>query len=198
MSEYERYCEIIRFDLKSVRRMAEPFSRVDSVKCQMWSELGKVVSWDRRKSDAVLCRPCLRLKCDLERQVKRTEAESPTKKIKHQSSSSHARIRYMSPASQAKRKYNQKMDHSADRRKLEKYEHAELPLDNEQDDEMQGVMSTIELMCPDELEELFAEGEKHGVGDKLRDIWYSDKRRECAQFQRDQASNGEFLHHVHY
>lgn len=76
----------------------------------MWSELGKVASWDRRKADAVLCRPCLRLKCDLERQVKRTEAE---KKIKRQISSSHARTSYMSPVSQAKRKYNQKMDRSA-------------------------------------------------------------------------------------
>ena len=34
---------------------------------------------------------------------------------------------------------------------------------------MQGVMSTCELMCSDELEKLLEEGKKHCVGDKLRD-----------------------------
>ena len=55
------------------------------------------------------------------------------------------------------------MDRSIAKRKLEKYEQTELTLDNEQDDEMQGVMSTIQ-MCPNELEDLFAEAEQHGVG----------------------------------
>ena len=45
-------------------------------------------------------------------------------------------------------------------------------------------MSTIEMMCPNELEDVLAEAERHGVGDKLRDVWYCDRRRECVQLLR--------------
>ena len=137
------------------------------MKCNIWSELGKV-SLERRKEDTVLCRACVHLKCDLEHQVKRTSAESSSKKFKRQCSSSHARTSYMSPTSVSKRKYNQKIARRTDRRKLEKYEYTELPL---QDNEMENVMSTIESTCS----ELFAEGEVHNVGDKLRNIWYSER-----------------------
>lgn len=191
-SVYEQQREIIRFDLKSVRKTTEPFSRVDSIGCKMWTELGKTSSWDRRKEDAVVCRPCLRLKCDIERQVKRTNAESPAKRVKRQSCYSHARLSYMSPKSQAMRKSSQKIDRRTDRRKLEKFEHMELPLDSEQDDELQRVVSTIEELCSDELEKLFAEGEKHGVGDRIRDVWYSDRRKESTNFKQDQTNNSEW------
>ena len=191
-SDYEQQRDIIRFDLKSVRQTQEPFSHVDSVKCNIWSELGKV-SLERRKADTVLCRACVRLKCDLEHQVKRTSAECRSKKIKRQCSSSHARTSYMSPTSVSKRKYNQKIARRTDRRKLE---YTELPLDNDQDNEMENVMSTIESTCSNQLENLFAEGEAHNVGDKLRNIWYSDKWRECTEFQRQQTCNSEVYYYT--
>ena len=39
--EYEKQREIIRFDLKSVRKMSEPFLHIDSVNCLTWFELSK-------------------------------------------------------------------------------------------------------------------------------------------------------------
>ena len=64
----------------------------------------------------------------------------------------------MSPKSQVKWKGNQKMARDAAR-------HTELPLDSNQDIiEMGEVVSTIEEQCQDELEKLFSEGDKHGVG----------------------------------
>ena len=62
--------ESIRFDLKSVCVSQEPFIRVESAKCLLWFELGLTCKPDRRYSDSVVCQSCVRLKCDLERQVK--------------------------------------------------------------------------------------------------------------------------------
>ena len=102
---------------------------------------------------------------------------SPSNKnIKHQSASSHARLSYMSPESQLKWKQNQKIQKNNTRQKLHAYEHTELPLDAEQDKEMDEVV--IEQECSGELQELFIEGEKHGVGSKLQDVWKNDKQRE--------------------
>ena len=154
-SKYEKYKEIIRFDPKSVRITKEPFSRVDSVSCMMWFELGKRRSNDQKQADAVICPRCVRLICDLERQVKRTEAESPSKKVKRQSASSHACLSYMSPSSQMKRKQNAKMERGNNKRKLQSYEHTELPLDTEQDSDMSRIVSVIEKECADDLEKPF-------------------------------------------
>ena len=49
---------------------------------------------------------------------------------------------------------------------------------------MQGVMSTTEVMCPNKLEDLFAEADQCGVGDKLQDVWYCDRCRECARVKK--------------
>ena len=46
-------------------------------------------------------------------------------------------------------------------------------------------------MCSDELQKLFKEGEKHGVGSKLRNTWNTDKRREYTEFNRDQMINSK-------
>ncbi len=48
-----------------------------------------------------------------------------------------------------------------DKRKLNSYKETELPLDTEQNDEMDEVVSTIEQNCSQELDQLFEEGKKH-------------------------------------
>ena len=40
----------------------------------------------------------------------------------------------------------------------------ELLLDDEQSEELCSVMKQIEEMCPDELQEIFQEGDSHAVG----------------------------------
>ena len=99
-SEYDKYKDVIRFDLKSVRCTSEPFIRIDSTSCLMWSELGKRAPRDRREATEVLCRPCIHLRCDLECQVNRTMAESPSRKLQRQSASSHARLKYVTRKSE--------------------------------------------------------------------------------------------------
>ena len=69
-AEYQGMKESIRFDLKSVCVSQEPFIRVESAKCLLWFELGLICKPDRRYSDSVVCQSCVRLKCDLECQVK--------------------------------------------------------------------------------------------------------------------------------
>ena len=75
----------------------------------MWWELGKRAPIDRREAVDVLCRSCVRLRCDLQHQMNRTLAESLSKKLKRQNASSHARLNYMSPESQKERKRQQKI-----------------------------------------------------------------------------------------
>ena len=99
-NEYKKYRDVIRFDLKSVRSTSDPFIRIDSVSCLMWSELGKRAPRERREAKEILCRSCIRLRCDLQHQMNRTAAESPSNKSEIQDPSSHARLLYLSPESQ--------------------------------------------------------------------------------------------------
>ena len=84
----------------------------------MWFPLVKIASKERRDTSEVLCAKCVRLRCDLDYQVKN---ESPSKKP--QDASSHARLTYMSPASQHKHDQNQRMERKIQKRKLRKYEY---------------------------------------------------------------------------
>jgi len=52
-------------------------------------------------------------------------------------------------------------------------------------------MDTIDQVAVEDLECIFEEGEAHGVGAKLREIWTTDKREQKEQFQKDQAKTGE-------
>lgn len=197
VSQYEQYKDIVRFDVKSLRKTEEPFLHIDSVRCLLWFLLGKTISVQRREAEAVICPPCVKLRGNLDHQARRTAAESPSKRVKRQDASSHARLSYMSPASQAKRKEHQKKERDEAKRKAKSYEHTELPLDTEQHEQMDAVTSAIEKECPGELEKLFVEGEKHGVGSKLRDVWNLDKQRERNEFKRDQLINSKCNFHMH-
>ena len=61
------------------------------------------------------------------------------------------KLKYLSPVGVAARKNATQMEHSIDKAKLAKHEELELPLDNEQFDELCNVMKTIEEPCPYEL-----------------------------------------------
>ena len=72
--------------------------------------------------------------------------------------SSKARLTYMPPTSQQKRKENQQREIKNMRKKLLRYERTELPLDDEQSNEMEAITTAIESNHRDELEKLFVEG----------------------------------------
>ena len=63
----------------------------------------------------------------------------------------------MSPASQEKRA-NQKNDRKHMKKKLLRYANTEVPLDDEQSDEISSITSFIQNNHAEDLEELFVEG----------------------------------------
>ena len=188
---HEHYFEVIRFHPKSVHRTEAPFYRVDSVDCKLWFEVPANAPLTAKSSAEVTCSACKRLISNLDWQLKRTTDESPSVKVKRQAASSRARLTYMSPASQVKRKQNAMMEWGLDKRKLTRYENTEITLSEEQDTQMCDVMDQVAV---DDLQRIFEEGESHGVGNKLKEIWTMDKRQQLESFQKDQARNGKSFH----
>ena len=86
-----------------------------------------------------------------------------------------------------------------------------VPLDEQQHVELRSIVSIIEDEHHDELEKLFHEGKLHvyricsiitefyflgdkcGVGQKLRNAWNMDERREYSEFMNDQEINSELV-----
>ena len=85
------------------------------------------------------------------------------------------------------------MERGLDKRKLAKYVDTELTLADNQHSQMCSVVDTINQVAVDDLQRIFEEAEAHGVGDKLKEIWTTDKREQMEQFQKDQAKNGKKL-----
>lgn len=188
---YDTYFATIRYHIKSVRVWEKPFSRIDSKNCSLWHQLSNNHSKEEKKSLEALCGSCKRLCTDLEHQKRRSDI-SPGQKVARLQSSSHFKLKYLSPASVAARKKVTQMERSTDKAKLAKYEELELPLDDEQSDELCNVMKMIEETCPDELDKIFQEGDDHAVGDLVRDSWEVDKLNAKGKFFKDQCKNGKF------
>ena len=94
----------------------------------------------------------------------------------------------MSPASQLKRQQNVQYTQNLSARKLAKHEESEVTLNEEQHTEM---CSIVERTENDDLEKLFKEGNEHGIGELMKEIWFTDKKRQTQQSANDQAANGE-------
>ena len=75
-------------------------------------------------------------------------------------------------------------------RKLAKYEDSEIVLDHNQNEEMCKVVQSI---GDDDLEKLYEEGEKHGVGKLMKEIWITDVEQRRKQFRDDQAKNSMLI-----
>ena len=56
------------------------------------------------------------------------------------------------------------MERSVDKARLARHEDIELLLDDEQSEELCGVMKKIVETCSDKLQEIFQEGDSHAVG----------------------------------
>lgn len=92
----------------------------------------------------------------------------------------------MSPASQAKRKKLAQYERTSNIRKLANHEENEISLDDDQHEEMCNITQRI---GDDELEKLCKEGDEHGAGSIMKDIWITDQDRRSKEFFDDQASN---------
>ena len=148
------------------------------------------VSAVEKSANEVKFPACKRLVHDLNCQNRGTVAESPSRKIKQQLPSSRARLQYMSPLSQKKRKLYAQYERTSNIRKLGKYEDSELVLNEEQNEEMHVIMEAIQ---PEELEKLFQEGDQHDVGNLMKKkIWFTDKQHQNSKFSCDQVRNSKF------
>ena len=187
--EYEKeFHSVIRFHIKSVRITDFPFHRVDSINCKLLFQLAHNATESERSAQEVRCSACKRLASDLTHQKKRMGAETPTRRIKRQNPSSRARLSYMSPVSQAKRKKLAQYERTSNIRKLKKYEDNEVTLDDEQNDEM---CSIVEQIQTEDLEALCKEGDEHGVRRLMKDLWITDNERKRQEFSSDQAKNSK-------
>ena len=163
--------------------------RVDSINCKLWFIPASNISSVEKSANEVKCLVCKRLIHDLNCQKKRTVAKSPSRKIKRQHPSSRAKLQYMSPLSQKKRKLYAQYERTSNIRKLSKFEDSEVVLNEEQNEEMCAITKTIQ---PEELEKLFEEGDQHGVGNLMMSIWFTDKQCQSAEFSSDQIRNSKF------
>ena len=94
----------------------------------------------------------------------------------------------MSPTSQAKRKKLAQYERTSNIRKLKKYEHNEVTLDDEQNDEMCNI---VEQIRTEDLEKLCKEGDEHGVGRIMKGLWITDNKRKRQEFNIDQVKNSK-------
>ena len=108
----------------------------------LWFKPSLNLSVAQKEANEVKCSPCKRLLHHLNWQKKRTESESPGRKMKRQDPSSRARLQHMSPNSQQKRKKLAQYQRTNNICKLKKYEDSEIVLDAEQSTEMCSVMET--------------------------------------------------------
>ena len=103
-SYHENYAKVLGYDYKSVRLMSEPFSRVDSPRCELWHKLARNSSIFERDRDEVLCQPCKKMKSHLDQRVRAASAVTPTQKVARQEPLSKCPLVALSPASQKKRR----------------------------------------------------------------------------------------------
>jgi len=184
----KEYHEVIQFHSKSIQYTNFPF--LDSPKCDLLFELAHNATREEKDAAEVKCYKCKHLVGYLNRQKKGTAEETPTRKAKRQRPSSRARLTYMSPASQAKRKKLAQYDRTNNIRKLTRFEDHDVTLDDDQNGEMQTVMKKI---GDEELQKVCDEGEKYGVGGIIKDIWTTDLDHQRREFQ---ASNSKLITHM--
>ena len=96
----------------------------------------------------------------------------------------------MSPDSQKKRKELTQRDRAKRQKRLQKYAHTEVVLDDEQHEELSQLVNAIDERGSTELEELFSDGVKEAVSE----IWQMDKRKMKESFDFDQANNSEYTY----
>ena len=73
-------------------------------------------------------------------------------------------------------------------RYVERISKTDVTLNDEQHDEMCAIIDGI---GEESLEKIFLEASEHGVGSLVKDIWFTDSKRQQKQFSHDQANNGK-------
>ena len=53
------------------------------------------------------------------------------------------------------------------------------------------LMNQIDDVGNEELQRIFREGDSYGVGDKMREVWKTDRKQQIKLFAEDQSRNGK-------
>ena len=70
---------------------------------------------------------------------------------------------------------------------MEQYNHTQLTLDDEQHDEVCGIINSIENTHKNELENVvLGEADKEGAGESIHEMWKIDSQKAKKHFQDDQ------------
>lgn len=176
----------IKYHSKNVLCSKIPFNRVASIKCPLYHKLAKNASLVEKAAAEVQCAACKRLVHDLRQLVAKKVAISPRRKASWVQPSSHFKMKYLSPASLQKRKQLIKQERARDKRIVEQYNRTRLTLDDEQHDEVCGIINSIENTHKDELEKVLGEADKEGAGESIREMWKIDSQKAKKHFQDDQ------------
>jgi len=96
----------------------------------------------------------------------------------------------MSPVSQAKQQKLAQYERTNTKRKLAKYEDSEIVLDHSQNEEM---CKMVQSIGDGDLEKLYVEGQKHGIGKLMKEIWITDVEERRKQFHNDQVKNSTLI-----
>ena len=91
----------------------------------------------------------------------------------------------MQPASQLKRKSNAQSERTNLIRKVERSNETDVTLNDEQHEEMCGIVDGID---EESLEKIFMEASEYGVGSLMKDIWFTDSKRQQKDFFHDQSN----------
>ena len=189
----EEFAETIRFQSKNLRIWCHPAVRHDSNQCLLWH---KPNNFQLQSTSPLfdLCVSCKTLYHDLSAIKKRAAAASPGHKEKWTESSSTHPLKYLSPASQLKKLGKKGKEVKKLRKALQMHESSpfDVELSNEQDIELQQLVTAINQNGQSYLETIFQEADNsgEGCGDTLRECWERDVI-ERKQFFEDQLKNRE-------
>ena len=189
VSEYNGYKSIIRYDPSYVHITEEPIKGIESTDCKRWFTIARNAPREEKAATDVLCSCYKKMRNNLSRSKKR-EAVSPGRKLRRLDPSSHFNSKYLSPQSQKKRQDNER---KKDKKLLRKYAPQEVILDDQQDDELRKLVSTIDNDGKQGLQDVFDEAQEHNASEAVKEAWDLDVLRlnERKQFASDQQYNSE-------
>ena len=167
---FDEYQSITRYHIKSLITWEMPFKQINSRNCiLLHNKLAENAKGEEKMKSTVHCKACKRLICDLNHQRRRSNVSS-SKQLKRLQPSSNFKLKYLSPASVTKRKKATQQERSHDKAKLLKYDDLDVTLEEDQSDELVNVVTKLEEVAKEDLDNIFTEADDHNVGGAVQDV----------------------------
>ena len=181
----EEYYKYIRFNTKGIRKW-NPTNRIDSENCNLWHKMkkGNYVHLD-------VCSNCTSLIKRLQVIKVRAQKKSTPQKSRSTLPGCKRPMKFMSPASQKKRRTRQTQQYRDLKKLLKKMRKTDIDLNGEQSEQLVQIGRTIQDNHSDELDNVFDEISEYSESKKklLQQMWNLDIN-ERKDFTADQIKNG--------